>query len=64
MKMIIMILVFILIASMGFAGLDLAFYDDDHHHNDNPYQEAVEQIINYPGGSQTGKIVALIVMIV
>ncbi len=55
MKIIIMILMFILIVSIGFADLDLTLYDK----SDNPYVEGVDRIVDDPFLNKRAKVIAL-----
>ncbi len=66
MKTLIIVLLFILVTSIGFADLNVTLYDpgfvlydDDHHHNDNPYTDSIDRITNNPNLSRVGKIVSL-----
>jgi len=55
MKIIAIVLIFILITSMGFAGLDLTLYDKPN----NPYVENVDRIVDNPFLNRRAKAVAL-----
>jgi len=72
MKTLIIVLLFILVTSIGFANLNVTLYDpgfvlydnDHHHHNDNPYTDSVDRITNNPNLSYVGKIVSLSVLVI